>query len=580
MRPSLPLLCVAMAVAVTSASPRGQLAPSSSNALSSEWVTGSTRPPLPGTRGRPEEVLNQVAEQEVMESPSWDSKGLTRMTRPPLPGTRDHPEMTLSRVAEQEVMESPSWDTEGMMRTTWPPLPGTRGHPVVTPSQVAEQEVMESPSLDPEVVVGQASAVPVPTEPEGLHGDGDSPGRQSTTAPMGPATEGPGSTMGTSAPPCPGEEELPESCMAPTAAQSAAVVEALGTFALRFYQHAAGAAEPGTNLLFSPINVAMGLSQLLLGARGETRQRLGAVLGYAPGLRCVHGALRQLAHAPGLLSAARIFHHPALQLQPSFLNASRHFYGAQPYTLSGNESLDVLRVNEWVSEATRGHLPRLLQWLPPGAHLLLLSAVHFQGRWKRPFRAADTVPLPFQRPARGPVLVPTMTSKKYPVALFTEPSLRAQVGRLELDGGLSLVLLVPMGALGALDALEQALTPAAFVALLRKAVAMPPRAAALALPRFRLDLAHDVVALVHDMDYGLFLDAELCGLAPGAELDSVRHRAVLALDEAGVEAAGATAASLARTARVLDALRPFLFVLLEDATGLPLFMGRLSDPPP
>lgn len=83
-------------------------------------------------------------------------------------------------------------------------------------------------------------------------------------------------------------------------------------------------------------------------------------------------------------------------------------------------------------------------------------------------------------------------------------------------------------------------------------------------------------------DYGLFLDAELCGLAegPAVAVDTARHRAALVLDEAGVEAAGAMATSVARTALLLEALRPFLFVLWHDASAVPLFMGRLSDPQP
>lgn len=83
-------------------------------------------------------------------------------------------------------------------------------------------------------------------------------------------------------------------------------------------------------------------------------------------------------------------------------------------------------------------------------------------------------------------------------------------------------------------------------------------------------------------DYGLFLDAELCGLArgPAVAVDAARHRAVLTLDEAGVEAAGAMATSVARTALLLEALRPFLFVLWHDEADVPLFMGRLSDPQP
>ncbi|NWS63785.1 IC1 inhibitor, partial [Chunga burmeisteri] len=297
---------------------------------------------------------------------------------------------------------------------------------------------------------------------------------------------------------------------------------------------------------------------------------------------CVHGALRQLANAPGLFSAAQIFHQPGLRLRPRFLNESWHFYGARPRALSGNESLDLLRINEWVREASQGLLPSLLPTLPPQPRLLLLSAVHLRATWRTPLDAKRTMLLPFLRPGSPPRLVPTMTSKKYPVASFTDPRLQVQVGRLELSGGLSLVVLVPLGPLGALGTLEQALDPPTFLGLLRRAARTPPKATALALPRLRLDLALDVVALVHDMDYGLFLDAELCGLAwgPAVAVDAARHRAVLALDEAGVEAAGAMATSVARTALLLEVLRPFLFVLWQDAGAVPLFMGRVSDPQP
>lgn len=81
-------------------------------------------------------------------------------------------------------------------------------------------------------------------------------------------------------------------------------------------------------------------------------------------------------------------------------------------------------------------------------------------------------------------------------------------------------------------------------------------------------------------DFGLFLDAELCGLAqgPAVAVDAVQHRAVLTLDEKGVEAAGAMAISVARMALQLEALQPFLFVLWDEGNSIPLFMGRLSDP--
>ncbi|XP_064369342.1 plasma protease C1 inhibitor [Dromaius novaehollandiae] len=500
----------------------------------------------------------------------------------PGPGLEAPPQRPKPTVLQLVPAPADRPGTEGYAGTTSPPPPGTGAHPNAVPSSAAALTVTEAPSPGTELATGPASTSPSPTEPEGPPEAAGTPANGTTATPVPVPTEGPTSAPVTTAPPCPGDEEPAEVCGEPTGEETAAVAEALSTFALRFYQRLAEATEPSTNLLFSPINVALGLSHLLLGARGETRERLGAVLAYPPEPRCVHRALRQLAKSPGLLSASQIFHHGELRLAPRFLEESRRFYDARPRALSGNESLDLRSINKWVREATQGRLPRLLDELPPEPRLVLLSAVYFQAKWKTPFQAKDTMPQPFLRPGRSSVLVPTMTSKKYPVASFSEPGLRALVGRLQLSQGVSLVVVLPPGAPGALQALEAALSPAVFLALLRKAAALPPRPTVLALPRFRLDRTQDVVAVVHEMDYGLFLDAELCGLAPGREaaVDAARHRAVLALDEAGVEAAGALATSLARTANVFEALRPFLFVLWDDARAFPLFMGRLSDPQP
>ncbi|XP_032918686.1 plasma protease C1 inhibitor [Catharus ustulatus] len=591
-----------------------------------------------------------------------------------------------------------------------PPAPPAR---TPAPSQDVGTSVLPvpTPSAHPEGLPGWGvTDGPSPTAPEGAPEELDTAADETTAVP----------TPGTSAPPCPGDEEPTDTCGEPTGEQRAAVAEALVTFAVRFYQHMAEAAQPDANLLFSPINVATGLSHLLLGARGETQERLAALLAYPPELDCVHGALQQLASTPGLFSAAQIFHHPELHLRPRFLNDSLRFYGARPYALSGNESLDLQRINAWVREASKGLLPSLLSALPPEPRLLLLSAVHLRAAWRTPLDRKKTVLLPFQRPGHPPRMVPTMTSAKYPVASFTDSRLQVQVGRLELNGGLSLVVLMPRGPLDPLETVERALDPTTFLALLRRAARTAPRATALSLPRLRLDIALDVVPVVHDMgkdtsdgtmgaEWAAGSHHSLCGdalcrmsrapplgvtfpkvpktpnipaplmspyipvspnypcrlscsqrpkhlppprcspypcVSPGAPqcprcvptsplsslpLASLRlhvpippvfsachgapgspwcplgprcpgvpvcrgggaeagcrrfravpgrgaHRAVLALDEAGVEAAAAMATSVARSALVLEALRPFLFVLWHNTGEFPVFMGRLSDP--
>lgn len=146
-------------------------------------------------------------------------------------------------------------------RTVSPrPTPGPLGD-VETPSLTAPSPE-EEPVLD---VTLKDEEPPGTQEPEAAPEEPGTTASGSTAGPTPGTTEGPSGTPTTSAPPCPGDKDPPEACGAPTGAQRAAVAEALGTFAVRFYRHMAETAEPGANLLFSPLNVALGLSHLLLG---------------------------------------------------------------------------------------------------------------------------------------------------------------------------------------------------------------------------------------------------------------------------------------------------------------------------
>lgn len=60
--------------------------------------------------------------------------------------------------------------------------------------------------------------------------------------------------------------------------------------------------------------------------------------------------------------------------------------------------------------------------------------------WRVPLEAKQTIPLPFVRPGHPPRLVPTMTSKKYPVASFIHPHLNVQVPPHDLLPGTAVPL--------------------------------------------------------------------------------------------------------------------------------------------
>jgi serine protease inhibitor len=111
----------------------------------------------------------------------------------------------------------------------------------------------------------------------------------------------------------------------------------------------------------------------------------------------------------------------------------------------------------------------------------------------------------------------------------------------------------------------------------------------LALPRFRLESAFDLIpalerlgiaaAFGDDADFGGITTAEPLSIA------AVAHQAYIDVNEHGTEAAAATAAAIAARAFIqapppvtMAVDRPFLFAILDIATGVTVFTGQVSRP--
>lgn len=106
----------------------------------------------------------------------------------------------------------------------------------------------------------------------------------------------------------------------------------------------------------------------------------------------------------------------------------------------------------------------------------------------------------------------------------------------------------------------------------------------LTLPRWDTSSAVDLAPLLTGM--GLPVPGgDLSGVAPDLEIGAAVHAADITVDEAGTEAAAATAVGMDLTAApvpgavvTVEADRPFLFAVRHVATGAPLFVGRVADP--
>jgi serpin B len=108
----------------------------------------------------------------------------------------------------------------------------------------------------------------------------------------------------------------------------------------------------------------------------------------------------------------------------------------------------------------------------------------------------------------------------------------------------------------------------------------------LSMPRWTYRIATDLSDPLASLGMGIAFSpaADFSGMTDQDLLVSdVLHQTYVAVDEAGTEAAAATAVVMdalgaVETPQVLALDRPFLYVVHDTAHGTPLFVGRVADP--
>ncbi len=356
--------------------------------------------------------------------------------------------------------------------------------------------------------------------------------------------------------------------------------------------------KPG-NLAFSPVSIAAALSMTWLGARGETAAQMQGVLhlaGTPDEIQAATGQLMAALAAPGqqvtLRIANRLFADEGAAIDPHFIELTRTIFGAPLEPLDFRHDAEAARVhiNAWIAGVTNDRIKDLLgpSSIRPSTRLVLANAVYFLADWMHPFVATRTAPAPFHVNGKDAHDVATMHEQ----GQFAHAHLEG-VALIDLpyQGGDWVMTIVLPDAVDGLDAVERRLSLATFTTWLS---ALAPTQVDLALPKVRIDPASpiELSPVLAAMGMPLAFDAtraDFSGITGrGKErlvISDVFHKAFVAIDEKGTEAAAATGVVFAPTGMRLPAPsipfkadHPYLFFLRQRSSGMILFAGRVSDP--
>lgn len=370
-------------------------------------------------------------------------------------------------------------------------------------------------------------------------------------------------------------------------------------FSLDFYQKVRAA---NGNLFFSPYSLSSALAMVYGGARDSTASQMSETLHFTLPDEKLHPAFNQLdwmlrppdtssteESQPFRLDIANsIWGQQGHPFKQAYLDLLAENYGAGIKLVDFIKSSEPARqaINQWVSENTQQKIQDLV---PPGGvdastRLVLANAIYFKADWLFPFANASTHTAPFYLPDGSQVDAVTMAYED-PAALLYYAGQDFQAVELPYAGGdVSMLVLLPSA--GQLDAFESKLDQDRLLEIISN---LKETRVKLFLPKFRFTSEYELTGILSELGMpDAFCDGSpnFSGMDEEGNLcvGGVFHKAFVAVDEKGTEAAAATAVVMKALAMmdpevlVLKVDRPFIFMIRHNPSGAVLFMGRIQNP--
>ncbi len=383
-----------------------------------------------------------------------------------------------------------------------------------------------------------------------------------------------------------------DSAMAGLISKRAAGEPAYERFGALLLQHVARQRGLDSNTFISPLSAGVALAVAASGARGTTYQSMARLLG-AEALGADALASRDSALL-GVLSkrsdvaldiANALWISPHYAIRPTFVAKTEQAYGARTSRLDLSTDSSVKVVNAWVSEKTHGVIRSILnQPLRKSTALFITNVVYFRGLWLTPFDSSRTRSLAFHSQPGSVDSVPGMERTAH---LGYYRGDRVQIVRLPYRSGrTALYIVLPDSG----TTIERAETQLVLGVLPRGVSDLQSRDVHLRMPRVHAEATMDFIPSLRALGDGLPFECEHADFSlmlqfegQRACIERVTQRTYLDIDEKGAIAVAVTGASIGTTSVppppiefIVD--RPFLIILRDEVSGVPLFMGRIVRP--
>ena len=366
------------------------------------------------------------------------------------------------------------------------------------------------------------------------------------------------------------------------AAQDRTIEDLIG-FGVKLLQNEMGKTDP----LISPLSIAAALSMTANGAVGETKAQMEEVLGAsADTLSSSFAALQSALKNDKQLKLANsiwLKDTPTLHVEDAFLRKNADCFGAGIYAAPFDDSTKTA-INDWVKEKTDGMIPEILDKISADSVVYLVNALAFDAKWEDIFETTQVRTGRFTSregvEQTGDFLYGE--TSQYLSGEHAEGFLKYYEGQKY-----AFAALLPEEGMDITDFVS-GLTGQALHAILSSP---QTETVEFGLPKFKTafdtELSESLMALgMTDAFDGEKADFSALGSSDEGNIliSRVLHKTFIQVDEAGTKAGAATAVdmvtgSAAEYPHSVYLERPFVYMIVDMETKLPVFLGALTELP-
>lgn len=347
----------------------------------------------------------------------------------------------------------------------------------------------------------------------------------------------------------------------------------------------------GKNTLISPVSILAALSMTANGAAGETLAQMEAVLG-----QNVEALNEWYEESMGkdndylhLSNSLYIKDDPELTVQDSFVKTIERYYVGENYasdvmmTLFNEYTAD--GINEYVENSTNGMIKNIVNEIPDEAVMCLVNALAFEARWANPYNEYQVSEQVFTTEDGREQPVELMYSEEYDV--YIEDDLFTGFLKNYEGGRYVFAALLPKEGVS----IAEAAASLSEATITDKLNSRWGGTVLTAMPKFQTEFDVNMNEVLQSMGMTDAFDpnkADFSSLATynggNVFLNRVLHKTFISVAEQGTRAGAATVVEMAASEamapeEVKEVIlnRPFLYMIWDTETNMPIFMGTFMD---